>query len=72
MFDRFFQREYLFLHEGRTHSASAPQSVKESLLQANMVDSDDFKAKRRMSYGKLCGLVELLSKAAHLNKLNPT
>ena len=40
-------------------------------MKANMVDSDEFRAKRKMSYGKLCSMVELFAKASTLNKLSP-
>ena len=59
------------LHHGRTKDITHSTDVKNALVQANMVDSDEFKAKRRTSYGKLCALAELFGKASALNKLSP-
>ena len=41
------------------------------MIRANMVDSEEFRSKRKRSYAKLCALIELLSKASQLNKLSP-
>ena len=71
LYDKFFEREYLFLNEGRAAKADMTLSFEDALVQANMVDSEDFRAKRRKCYGKLCALTELLSKASALNKLSP-
>ena len=71
LFERFYEYEYALLHEGRTKELNVVEGVRESLIKSNMVDSDEFRAKRRMSYGKLCSMVELFSKASALNKLSP-
>ena len=72
MFDKFFECEYLYLNEGqKTVAISTDLSFEESLVEANMVDGEDFRAKRKMCYGKLCAIAELLSKASALNKLSP-
>ena len=41
------------------------------MMQANLIDSDQFKGHRRISYSKLCATIELLSKASTLKKLDP-
>ena len=71
VFDKFFEFEFLFLNEGRTAAIDPTLGFEESLVKANMVDGEDFRAKRRMCYGKLCALAELFSKTTALNKLNP-
>ena len=74
LFDRFMEFEYALLNEGKSTERAAREAkigIKEALMQANMVDSEEFRAKRKTSYGKLCALVELLSKASQLNKLSP-
>ena len=46
LFERFFEREYLFLHEGRSstkESMSSDLSVKDAMVRANMVDSEEFR-----------------------------
>jgi len=70
LFGRFFEREYLFLHKGRSKEIDLSLGIKEAMVQANRVDSDEFRSMRKMSYGKLCAFVELFSKANALNKLS--
>lgn len=43
--------------------------LKAKMMRANLVDSDDFKARRKIAYAKLSGFVELFSKAGQLKKL---
>ena len=39
------------------------------MTYANMVDSEDFKAYRRLAYSKLYTFLELFSQAEHLTKI---
>ena len=39
------------------------------MTKANLVESDDFKARRKIAYAKLSAFVELFSKAGQLKKL---
>jgi hypothetical protein len=72
LWERFYEREYLFLHEGKTRGdTDVNASVQDIMVRSNMVDSDEFKMKRKTSYGKLCAFVELLGKAHTLNKISP-
>ena len=65
IFDRFYECEYLLLHQGRRKTdADSSLNLKEAMVQANLVDSDEFKSQRKVSYGKLCAFVELFSKAS--------
>ena len=41
------------------------------MIQANLVDTDDFRQKRKVCYSKLCASLELFSRAGHLGKLSP-
>ena len=75
LFERFYSKEYLFMHEGKVTDSTVDTadegSIKEAMARANMVDSEEFRLQRRQSYNKLCALVELLSQASALNKLSP-
>lgn len=59
------------MHKGRSKEIDLSVGIKEAMVRANRVDSDEFRSKRKMSYGKLCAFVELLSKSNALNKLSP-
>ena len=64
MFERFYFKEYLFLHEGRLSDSSVTSDsagAKEAMVRANMVDSDEFRMQRKQSYNKLCAMIELFS-----------
>jgi hypothetical protein len=71
----FYAQEYTFLSKGTSKKdvemARTNEGVKEQMMRSNIVDSEDFKSKRRISYGKLCSYTELFSKSSSLNKLSP-
>lgn len=71
IFNRFFELEYLFLHRGRSKEVNVSAGLQAAMILANKVDSEEFKHKRKISYGKLCAFIELLSKANALKKLSP-
>ena len=41
------------------------------MLQANRMDSDEFRSQRRTCYSKLCAFFELMSKAKSLGQFSP-
>lgn len=70
-FDSFFDNEYLYLHLGRQKAiVSSDIDLKGRMVNANLVDSEQFKTYRRICYSKLCATIELFSKSSSLNKLN--
>lgn len=67
-FSTFFEFEFAYLHK-LNKLPSTETDLRHLMIQANMVDSEQFKVHRRTSYSKLCATIELLSKGNSLNKL---
>ena len=49
-YDQFFTQEHMPLNSGRQLKQAAHLDAKQSIVEANMLESDDFKAHRRASY----------------------
>ena len=51
LFERFYSKEYLFMHEGKVTDSTVDTadegSIKEAMARANMVDSEEFRLQRR-------------------------
>ena len=62
------QFEFGPLNFGRRKSALP--DFHQTVVAANMTESDDFKLARRTSFSKLFAFYELLGKSSHLNKLS--